>query len=327
MENRRLLVRRVLQFDDAGSSDLYAKLICSRRGCRSLLPRRPDLHAVDQHPVLVRSRAFFSASTGTQPSGSPFTNSTNVRPARVPVLGDGELVDRKPVVPGGVSKSITRTTSPAHRSPGLPVLDLHPVHHHPVKGPVPRLHRSPLRPRQLAVRHHPAHRPGQVGIQRPAPGVPQPPPQHHLPIVGESSRSAPPACRARCPVRGPPPSRGRAASRGRPVRRRPPLSWSLRLQWSGDSRVISVQCPFQRIVDNVLSGTVQFAFVSDNMLVVVALPQPPSEPPPPVRLDPSHIFHRRNRLIRPNHITQRRDNPREPVSELPIRGVQRSFPL
>ena len=105
----------------------------------------------------------------------------HVRPAGIPVLGDGELVDRKPVVPGGVVEVNNTDDVAADRSPGLPILDLHAADEHPVELPVASLHRSPFRPDQLPI--------GivqridrQVGIQC-GEGIPQQPPQHHLPVI------------------------------------------------------------------------------------------------------------------------------------------------
>ena len=135
-----------------------------------LLPRRPD------GGVLVRRVLQLD-----HPQRQPVHEQHHVRPARVPVLGDCELVDRQPVVVDAVLEVDDPHDVAPHRAPGLPVLDLHSVYDHPVKGPVTRLHRRPLRPRQLpkSIVHRIRRQP-RVQLRQCAP---QAPPQHHLPIV------------------------------------------------------------------------------------------------------------------------------------------------
>ena len=135
-----------------------------------LLPRRPD------GGVLVRRVLKLDHA-----QRQPVHKQNHVRPARVPVLRNGELVDCQPVVVGRLAEVDDTNDVPAHRSPGFPVLDLHAVHDHPMKSPVPRLHRRPLRPRQLPICIV-QRIDRQVGIQS-GEDVPQPPPQHHLPVL------------------------------------------------------------------------------------------------------------------------------------------------
>ena len=104
-----------------------------------LLPRRPD-GGVLVGRVLQLDHA----------QGQPVDEQHHVRPAGVPVLGDGELVDRQPVVVGGVVEVDDPDEVAAHRTPGLPVLDLHAIHEHPVELAVASCQRRPLRACQLA---------------------------------------------------------------------------------------------------------------------------------------------------------------------------------
>ena len=72
--------------------------------------------------------------------------------AGVLVLRDGELVDRQPVVGGGIVEVDDSRLRPAHRAAVCAVLHGHAVDQHPVEGAVPRFERRPLLPRQLAER-------------------------------------------------------------------------------------------------------------------------------------------------------------------------------
>ena len=105
----------------------------------------------------------------------------HVRPAGVPVFGDGELVDGEEVVISGVIEVNGTDNVAAHPSPVFAILDLHAVHEHAVKVAVAGFQRCAFRPRQHAVGivqridWQPWVELGQ--------SVPQPPLQHHLPVV------------------------------------------------------------------------------------------------------------------------------------------------
>ncbi len=73
--------------------------------------------------------------------------------------------------------------------------------------------------------------------------------------------------------------------------------------------ILSITFPEHRIVDYVLSGSVQFGLVSYDMLVVVALPQPTTIGMPPIRLHAARVSNCRYGLVRPYNIAQRRGNP------------------
>ena len=97
--------------------------------------------------VASSSAGFFNSIT---PRGRPLTNSTTSGLRAAPVLGDGELVDRQPVVPDEIVEVDHPDQVTAHHSPGIAVLDLDAVHDHPVELAVAGFQRSSLGMRQLA---------------------------------------------------------------------------------------------------------------------------------------------------------------------------------
>ena len=135
-----------------------------------LLPRRPD-GGVLVYRVLELDDA----------QGQAVDEQHDVGAAGVLVLRDSELVDRQPVVGGGIVEVDDSRLRPAHRAAVRAVLHGHAVDQHPVEGAVARLERRPLRPRQLA-KGVVQRLGGQTGVQL-AEGVPQPPLQHDLPVV------------------------------------------------------------------------------------------------------------------------------------------------
>ena len=76
----------------------------------------------------------------------------HVRPARVPVLGGGELVDRQPVVVGGNVEVDDPRLAPFDCTIVPPVLHRHAVDEHPVEGVVAGFEGRSLRAGQLPVR-------------------------------------------------------------------------------------------------------------------------------------------------------------------------------
>ena len=106
----------------------------------------------------------------------------HVRPPRVAVLGDAELVDRQPVVGIGFLEVDDLDLISLHPALGVAILDLDAVHQHPVESAVARFQDRALGPRQLAERIV-QRRSRQAGVQR-GEGIPQPPLQHHLSVVG-----------------------------------------------------------------------------------------------------------------------------------------------
>ena len=104
-----------------------------------------------------------------------------VRPAGVLVLGDGELVDGKPVVVGRVFEVDDADLIPAHCALGIAVLDLDSVDEHAVEGAIAGFDGRALRAYQLAecvVERFDR----QAGVQS-GQGVPEPKIQHHLSVV------------------------------------------------------------------------------------------------------------------------------------------------
>ena len=74
----------------------------------------------------------------------------HVGSAVVLILGDGELVDRQPVVAGGFVEVDDLHLRPANGAFGRPVLHRHTLHQHAVEGAVSGLQRGSLRADQLA---------------------------------------------------------------------------------------------------------------------------------------------------------------------------------
>ena len=105
-----------------------------------LPPRRPD------GGVLVGGVLQLD-----DPQGQAVDEQHHVRPARAPILGDGELVDGEPVVVVAALEADDPDLVPAHPSIRIPVLDLHAVDEHPVEGAVAGLEGRSFRPGQLAV--------------------------------------------------------------------------------------------------------------------------------------------------------------------------------
>ena len=74
----------------------------------------------------------------------------DVGPAGVAVLGHRELVDGRPRVCVRLVEVDHACLSAAHGPVLIPVLDVHPVHHHAVEGAIARLRRHAVRARQPA---------------------------------------------------------------------------------------------------------------------------------------------------------------------------------
>ena len=74
----------------------------------------------------------------------------HVGAALAPVLDDGELVDRQPIVVGGVVKVDDAGLVAAHRAAGIAAFHRHAVHGHAMKGAVARFQSGSLRAGQLA---------------------------------------------------------------------------------------------------------------------------------------------------------------------------------
>ena len=101
--------------------------------------------------------------------------------AVVPVFGDGELVDRQPVVVVRVAPVHHPSLVAPDGAVVVPVLHRHPVDQHPVKRAVASLQGRAFGVGQLAEGTF--HRcEGQVRVE-PGQGVPQPTFQHHLTVV------------------------------------------------------------------------------------------------------------------------------------------------
>ena len=104
-----------------------------------LLPRRPN------GGVLVGGVLQFDDA-----QRQPVDEHRDVRPAGVPVLGDGELVDSQPVVVGRGLELDDSDLISAHPSIGIPILDRHALDEHPVEGSVAGLQCRPFRAGELA---------------------------------------------------------------------------------------------------------------------------------------------------------------------------------
>ena len=57
-------------------------------------------------------------------------------------------------------------------------------------------------------------------------------------------------------------------------------------------RIFWVHFPFNRIVEYILSGSFQFLFVTNHVLIIVALPKTPSKSPPFIHLHAFYILNR-----------------------------------
>ena len=105
----------------------------------------------------------------------------DIRAAGIPALGDGELVDRQPVVGGGVVEVDDMHLRPANASLAVTMLHSHAADEHPVEGSVAGLKARPFRSGELAIGVvQRIYR--QAGIQL-GKGVAEPSLQHKLPVV------------------------------------------------------------------------------------------------------------------------------------------------
>ena len=106
----------------------------------------------------------------------------DVRPPLVLAVDDSELVDRQPVVVGGVIEVEDGDLRTAKRAPSGPVLDRHAVHQHAVKRTVADFQRRAFRPGQLAEGVLQGF--GRQGWIQPIQNVAQPRFQNDFAVVG-----------------------------------------------------------------------------------------------------------------------------------------------
>ena len=150
------------------------------------------------------------------PEGQAVQEQDDVGAVGVLVLGDGELVDREPVVGRGPLEVDDLRLRPADGALGCAVLDLDAPDEHAVEGAVASRERRTLGARELAEGAlKGVSGKGRVQARE---GTAQAALQHDLPVVVAFRAGA---LRARCRGRRRSASRGAAASRGRPPRPRP----------------------------------------------------------------------------------------------------------
>ena len=106
----------------------------------------------------------------------------HVGAALVLVLHDGKLVDRHPVVVGGVVEVDDAGLVTAHRAAGIAIFHCHAVHRHAMKSAVAGFQRGPFRAGQLAEGVVQGIG-GQAGVE-PGEGIAQTLCQYHVTVIG-----------------------------------------------------------------------------------------------------------------------------------------------